>query len=171
MPGTWRSIVLLSLSVPLVACPGPTGGGSFHASWAGLDTGRVTGKPHATWCPGARRLEISAVQGDQGVGLALYPDSSPEAGAYPAFDPGADTVRRPGVAAGLRWFSESAVRGYQGDSGSLTLTREGERLSGRFGFRLRSLEGADTVRMSGEFSGAAPGNCPADSTAVSDSTR
>ena len=169
-PG-WRCLLLLLLPGPIAGCQPSATGGSLTADWVGLDTGRVEAAPRAIWCVGDQRLELTAEQGDAGVGLALYPLDSLVSGEYPAFDQGADTIHRPGVAAGVRWFTESAVRGYQGDSGGLTLTREGERMAGRFSFRLRSLEGSDTVRMTGQFSGARAGACPADTAAAPDSTR
>jgi hypothetical protein len=43
------------------------------------------------------------------------------------------------------------------------LTREGERLQVRFGFRLRSLDGEKTVVAEGRAANLEPGSCPADS--------
>ena len=57
-----------------------------------------------------------------------------EAGEYPVRAPDvADTTRRPSAAIGLRWFSQTSVMGFQGDSGGVTLERRADgSLSGRF---------------------------------------
>ena len=171
MPGPRRQpILLLLLAAPIVGCHPAASRSTLHAAWVGLDTGAVEGAARAVWCPEERRLELTAMENDAGVGFVLYPASTLEPGEYPAFDPGADTVRRPGAAAAVRRFTDAAVRGYQGDSGSLLLRREGKALAGKFGFRLRSLEGTDTLRLTGDFTGSVPGSCPADSTRSTDST-
>ena len=65
---------------------------------------------------------------DQGFGLVLYPVGELAPGSYPAFDPGIDTVQRPGVSAAARWFTDQDMAGFQSDSGSLELQRSGDRL-------------------------------------------
>lgn len=149
----------------LMACSGPEGAARLEARWIGSDTGAFAGTSKVTWCGSVQRLEITAVDGnDAGVGLAIYPVKELRPGRYGAFDPGIDSVRRPGVAAASRFFTEQAVKGFQSDSGELELERSGTAFSARFAFRMRSLEGSDTVRLTGRFRDAVPGPCPGDTT-------
>ncbi len=160
----------IRLLVPLMAglfmaCSGPEGAARLDARWVGSDTGAFAGTPKVTWCGSIQRLEVTAVDGnDAGVGVAIYPVKELRPGRYEAFDPGIDSVHRPGVAAASRWFTEQAVKGFQSDSGDLKLERTGTTFSARFGFRMRSLEGRDTVRLTGRFHDAVPGPCPGDTT-------
>jgi hypothetical protein len=62
-----------------------------------------------------------------------------------------------------RWYTDQRIIGLQSDSGSLRLSRNGERYDATFGFRLRSLDSFDTVRVTGRATGIRPGPCPADS--------
>jgi len=137
--------------------------GSMHAEWFGLDTGKVDGAARANWCAADQRLEIFGVKGDAGVGLVVYPAEELGPGYFVAFDPGLDTVHRPGVSGALRWFSERAIAGYQSDSGGLELTRAGSGYSGTFEFRMRPLNGDDTLRLRGRFRRVSPAACPGDS--------
>ena len=141
LPTAPRTRLLALLVVGLfLACTGPAGGARLEARWVGSDTGAFAGTPKVTWCGSIQRLEVTAVDGnDAGVGLALYPLKELRPGRYDAFDPGIDSVHRPGVAAASRWFTEQAVKGFQSDSGDLELERSGTTFSARFGFRMRSL--------------------------------
>jgi hypothetical protein len=136
------------------------GQGSLSASWIGSDTGKIAARPRAAWCPDARRLELFAEKGDQGLGLVLYPAGELQPGSYPVFDPRADSLRRPGVAAAVRWFTERSMAAYQSDSGGLELERAGSELAGSFGIRMRGLVEGRAVRLTGRFSGVKPGPCP-----------
>jgi hypothetical protein len=154
-----RVVVLLAAT----GCGGGSDGARLTASWTGSDTGRLAAPATAIWCPVASRLEVKAVRQDVGFGLVVYPRSDLAVGDYPAFDPGIDSVLRPGASGAARWYSEQEIVGYQSDSGSVGLTRSGDRLQLRFGFRMRSLEGKDTIRATGKATGLVPGPCPADS--------
>lgn len=147
----------------LAACGTRPAAGTLAASWVGADTGALSGRPVVTWCRDGRRLEVTLVREDLGIGLVLYPADSLGAGQYPAFDPGADTVRRPSAAAALRWFTEQAIEGFQSDSGALVLEPAGPGYSARFEFRLHSLDDAKQLRLSGTLTQLVPGACPADS--------
>ena len=159
-----RSLALLVAGL-FMACRGPVDGARLDARWVGSDTGVFAGTPKVTWCGSIQRLELTAVDGsDAGIGLAIYPPGELRPGRYDAFDPGIDSIHRPGVASASRWFTEQAVKGFQSDSGSLDLERTGTTFSAQFGFRMRSLEGRDTVRLTGRFRDAVPGPCPGDTT-------
>jgi hypothetical protein len=161
-----RGLLFAALLPWSVGCEKVARGPRLNAAWTGSDTGRISAPAAASWCPVAGRLEVKAVKGDMGFGLVLYPVSDLVAGTYPAFDPGADSVRRPGAAGAARWFTNHDVVGYQSDSGSVELTRKDERLQLRFGFRLRSLNGEDTVVAEGRAASLEPGPCLADSVPI-----
>jgi uncharacterized protein involved in copper resistance len=161
-------LALLVFAVPACRTDAETaeGGsrGSFHASWVGADTGKLDARPRAVFCQEGNRLELMAVQGDAGIGLVIYPDSGVQAGTYDGFDPGADTVPRPGVAGAARWFTEKEIPAYQSDWGTLELTRTGATLAGSFALHMRRSTGeGDPIMLNGRFSGVIPGPCPADS--------
>lgn len=155
--------VLPALAALLAACDAPAGEGRLSAAWIGADTGEVSAPAAAVWCRDANRLEVTLVQEDLGIGFVLYPADTGLAGEFPAFDPGADTVVRPSAAAAVRWFTEQAIEGYQSDSGTMILEGSAPRLSGRFGFRLRSLDGLKKVRLTGTLTELVPGPCQSDS--------
>ncbi len=162
-PSRTPAAALAALAALLTACGGSPREGQLTASWIGADTGKVSAPVAVAWCRDARRLELTLVQDDFGIGLVLYPADTALTGEFPAFDPGADTVVRPSAAAAIRWFTEQAIEGYQSDSGALVLEEKGPRLSGSFGFRLRALDGLKKVRLTGTLSDLAPGACPSDS--------
>jgi hypothetical protein len=129
-------------------------GGEFTAEWVGADTGGISVKPHAVWCEGDRRLKITAVRGETGVGLLVYPVRSLNLEAYQVFDPGLDTVLRPGAALAGRWVREKQIVAYQSDSGTVRLDSTANGLGGKFTVRMRGLNNPnDTVRVTGHFGG------------------
>jgi hypothetical protein len=158
-----RGVMLSALLLWVAGCGRVSSGPRLTADWVGSDTGRISAAATASWCPVAGRLEVIARRGDTGFGLVLYPVSDLAAGSYPAFDPGVDTVRRPGATAAVRWFTERQVFGFQSDSGSVELTRVDDRLQLRFGFRLRRLDGERTMIAVGRAMALVPDSCPADS--------
>jgi hypothetical protein len=163
-----KAALLLPPLLLLAACSTATGGegrgtGGLEASWTGSDTGQLAAPVRASWCADDSRLEIFATKEDHGVGLAIYPVDGIAEGEYPAFDPGVDTARPPAVSAAARWYTDAAIMGFQSDSGRLTLARRDSVLSAEFGFRLRSLTGLDTIRLTGRFEKVVPGPCRVDS--------
>jgi hypothetical protein len=155
--------VLPVLAALLAACSDAAGEGQLSAAWIGADTGEVSAPATAVWCRDGNRLEVTMVQEDLGIGFVLYPADTLFPGEFPAFDPGADTVVRPSVAAAIRWFTEQAIEGYQSDSGTMVVEQTESRLSGRFGFRLRALDGLKQVRLTGTLTKLVPGVCQSDS--------
>jgi hypothetical protein len=148
------------------------GAGEFTAEWIGADTGGLTTRPVARWCEQARRMDVTAIREDVGIALAFYlpaapgPASPPGEVLVPVFDPGIDTAQPPAVAVASRWFSQKVVAAYQSDSGSVSLSTVKGLISARFGVRLRSLNGEDTVRMTGHFGGVTLNGCPAEAPAA-----
>ena len=93
----------------------PTGP-RLTARWTGADTAQFSGPIVGEWCDSLHLLEIRAVVGDTGVGIALYPADTIEAGEYPIRAPEWPTPRDP-------------LRPRSGSGGSRR--RVGHRLSGR----------------------------------------
>ena len=141
--------------------------------WTGADTASFSARAVAEWCAPRHLLEIRAVAGDTGVGIALYPPDTVDAGRYPIRRPDvADTILPPSAAVALRWFSQTTVMGYQGDSGSVILERRPDgTLGGQFTAGARPLVTGRRLHASGTLDGlrvvAAPSDCagrpPADS--------
>lgn len=144
--------------------------GRLSASWIGADTGKLSGPVRAAWCEQERRLELTAIQGDAGLGLVLYPVNDLRPASYAAVLPGSDSMARPAVTGAARWFTEKVIAAYQSDSGTLELRGTSTALGASFEFHMRSLNGEDTVRLTGRFSGVRPGSCTADSVADSATT-
>ena len=148
-------------------------GARLSVQWAGADTAGFSARAVTEWCASMRMLEIRGVAGDTGVGIALYPHDTVEAGIYPIRRPEvADSTLRPSAAVAFRWFSQTMVMGFQSDSGHLTLERRPDgTLAGRFAVGAHPLVTGARLRATGSFDGlrvvAAPDDCagkpPADS--------
>jgi hypothetical protein len=139
----------------LAACGalGGCGEGRLSAVWTGSDKGRMTGKAAAIWCADARVAQITGVQGDTGVALLVHPAESLVAGRYRIADPVKAHDSAGTAAIGLRLLGPTAVVGYQGESGTLTVERvESGRLSGRFESTAKVATAlAGTVKLNGRF--------------------
>ena len=146
------------LALMAAACSGGANesghGGRLEVEWTGADTGTLAGAAVAEWCGGPPRLEITAVQGDSGIGILVYPTDTVRADSYPLLPPGGADSSRPAGAVALRWFGETAVKGFRSDSGSLILTRSpGGRLAGRFSAGLLSATDSSRLLARGTFRG------------------
>lgn len=131
-----------------------TGGGSGHldARWTGTEPGRVSGPATAEWCALRKLLEIRALQGDTGIALALYPADSVVAGEYRVLDPPKAESLPPAAGVALRWLTQTAIRGFQGESGTVVLERSGSgTLSGRVSAGARSVTDTQRVAINGTF--------------------
>jgi len=126
--------------------------GRLEAQWAGTDSGKISAPATAEWCAERLWLEVRAIQGDTGLAMALYPMDSIESDSYPVVDPTrADSVR-PSASLGLRLFSQTAVKGFRGDSGAVLLVRSSSgELSGKVTARARGVPNGEPVRLSGKF--------------------
>ena len=145
-----------ALAIGIAACAGPEPRAAdaprLELQWTGADTGRITSPATAEWCGVLRVVQIDAVRGDTGIAIALYPRDSIRPDSYPVLRPEqADSVP-PAAAVALRYFAETAVKGYQGDSGHvlLSVTPAG-RLSGRFSAALKSASDGTRLHAAGAF--------------------
>ncbi|HUR93811.1 MAG TPA: hypothetical protein VMY76_04480 [Gemmatimonadales bacterium] len=151
----WRLSWAAAIAVAAAACR--QGGlaraeSRLEVQWTGADTSRFSASATADWCDSLNLLEILAVAGDTGIGIALYPRDSLASGLYPIQPPDAADSVPPSAAIGLRWFSETSVQGYQADSGQVSMTRTaGGALSGRFTATARAITGKGRLRLTGSF--------------------
>ena len=124
----------------------------LELQWTGADTGRMAGPATAEWCGVLRVLEINAVAGDTGVAIALYPKDSVRADSYPVARPERADSAPPASAVALRYFAETAVKGFQGDSGRVLVTVSATgTLSGRFTAALKSANDGTRLHAAGAF--------------------
>lgn len=148
----------VALSVLLGGCgwlpQRPAQGGRLEATWSGPDQGKISAPASAEWCPDRRVLEIRAVQGDTGIALALYPKDTLLPGRYRVVDPPRAESLPPAAAVALRSFTQNAVKGFQGDTGTVFLDRSpsGE-LGGSVTAGARSVIDTQRVTVRGTFQG------------------
>jgi hypothetical protein len=106
----------------------------------------------AEWCGALNLLEIVAIAGDTGIEIALHPRDSLASGAYPVHPPGAADSLPPSAAVGLRWFAQSSVQAFRGDSGQVSLSRARDgALSGRFRATAHAISGNGRLTVTGTF--------------------
>jgi hypothetical protein len=148
--------IMFGAAIIASACQGSSAGpsaGRLQARWAGSDSGKLNAKARATWCVPGRLLEVMGVDSDAGLGLAIYPSDSLTDGEYPVTVPGVDSTKRPRAAVGIRWFTETQIKGYQGDSGGIKLTRSAKRLDGTLEAKLHAASTPETIRVTASFRG------------------
>ncbi len=151
-----RGLALLAMLALAAGCRagqhGAAAGPRLEVQWTGSDTASFGAPATAEWCDTLRLLEILAIAGDTGIGIALYPKAGLEVRAYPIRRPGVADSARPSAAIGLRWFAATAVQGFQADSGELSLTRAGGgALSGRFSVTAHAISGNRHLSLTGSF--------------------
>lgn len=128
------------------------GSGQLDAHWTGTEEGRISGPATAEWCSIRKLLEIRALQGDTGVALALYPTDTIVAGEYRVIDPPKAESLPPAAGVALRWLTQTAIRGFQGESGAVVLERsQSGTLSGHVVAGARSVTDTMRVVISGTF--------------------
>jgi hypothetical protein len=128
------------------------GAGQIDVRWTGSERGRLSGRATAEWCPILRLLEIRAIRGDTGIALAIYPADTITPGQYRIIDPAKAESLPPAAGIALRWAAQIAVKGFQGESGSVALDRSGSgELSGRITATARSVTDTQRVTIDGSF--------------------
>jgi hypothetical protein len=144
--------------IALLACargePADSGAGSLEVVWTGSDTGKLSAPAAAEWCDSLEILELRAIHGDTGIALVLYPADSLTPGKYPVIAPERADSSRPSAAVALRWFAETSIRGFRGDSGTVVLEATGPGTwAGRFSAYLRSATEGSRLMTTGSFTG------------------
>jgi len=153
--------------------------GTLEVAWIGSDTGKLSAPAVAEWCDSLKLLELRAIQGDTGIALVFYPSGSrtradsvprrtdsaarPDSvapgdsvtpGSYPVIAPERADSSRPAAAVALRWFAETSIRGFRGDSGTVVLEATGPgAAAGRFSAHLRSATEGSRLTVTGSFKG------------------
>jgi predicted PhzF superfamily epimerase YddE/YHI9 len=134
--------------------------GSLTVAWIGSDTGKLSTSAVAEWCDSLGLLELRAIRGDTGVAVVLYPVDSVTApsalapGDYRVVPPAQGDSSRPSAAIAMRWFSETSIRGFRGDSGTVVLEAIGPgSVAGRFAAYLGAATEGSELTVSGSFKG------------------
>ena len=127
--------------------------GQLSVEWQGSHRGHFATAATARHCPETGLVELLAVQGDSGVGLALFPaDSGKLATAtFPIFAGSDLNEPRPGATAAIRWFAGGDLAVFTGQAGRVTLAAPGATLSGTLEVRTQAVSGTDTLRVTGRF--------------------
>jgi hypothetical protein len=126
----------------------------LEVRWTGADTSTFSAPARAGRCDTLDLLEIRAIAGDTGIGLAIYHRGGIAPGSYAIRKPEVAETMPPSAAVGLRWFSRNAVRGFQADSGQLELdSASGGHVSGRFTARAGAITGNARLKLTGSFAG------------------
>jgi len=131
---------------------GARSGPRLMVRWTGADTAAFGAPATAERCDTLHLIEIRAISGDTGVGLALYDSGTVRTGSYPIRPPATADSLAPAAALGVRWFSRTAVQGFQGDSGRLVLRRaaNGE-ISGTFTANAHAINTSGHLELTGSF--------------------
>lgn len=120
--------------------------------WAGVVRGKLVAVAAGTWCQADSLLEISAIRGDSGFGIALIEPDSVRPGQHPVVAPSVPVPWRPMALAALRWVTDTAVKGFEANSGNVVITAVVNReVSGTINVRLKQTDTNDTVRLTGRF--------------------
>ena len=140
----------------LAACKGPPDTSPAPASWRRTGPARTPARSlvtaRAEWCGRDRFLEIRGVRGDTGLALALFPRDTVVPGRYQVRTLPLPDSTRPAASVGLRLFAQTAIKGFQGDSGSVQLRRSKPGVfSGEIDARARSVSGIQRVHLTGTF--------------------
>jgi len=174
--GRWRSLLPGHGAgwLALVAVAGCSmdrtslGGARLAASWVNETKEKTTVSlpAEAIWCARLHLLQVTAVSGDTGIGLAFHPGDSALSGAYQVHEGEKLPTSGRTVSAAGRWFTETLIRGYQADSGGAVLREEKPGVSLQFTFRMRSAIGTGPIEVIGRTSvpvDSSGTSCPIDS--------
>jgi len=153
--GSRRGLALLGL---LAGCAGGEArrpeAPRLSVHWSGADTAEFGAPATAEWCRPLGLIEIRAIAGDTGVGIAIFRREGAEPGSYVIRRPELAETSAAAASLALRWFSRTAVQGFQGDSGVLSLRRAADStLSGRFTAAAQAITGTGRLRLAGSFGG------------------
>lgn len=97
-------------------------------------------------------LEIRAIRGDTGIGVAIYPAETIATASYRVVDPVKAESLPPAAAVALRWLTQTSVQGFQADSGTVELQRSASGLlSGKLSAHARSVADTQRIAVTGRF--------------------
>jgi hypothetical protein len=148
----------------LLLCQACTSGpepstGELVATWHDSLNASFRTSATARWCRRDTLLELFAVRNDTAVGVAIMPRDTLSPGDYPVFPAVPFIGLRPQATAAARWLGEVELKGFEAVSGKVALTdAPAGRVSGTLDLLLRRTGMADTLRISGSFSGVPVGS-------------
>jgi hypothetical protein len=126
--------------------------GTLDVEWTGSATGRFVAEASGLWCPADSLLELTAIRGDTGVGIALAATDTLRLGQHPVVLPSVPVGWRPLARAAIRWITKTESKGFEGAGGNVHLTDlSGSRVSGRVDARMKGVNQRDTLRVVGTF--------------------
>jgi hypothetical protein len=130
------------------------GGPRVVVQWTGTDSGRLDSPASAEWCDTLGLLEIRALKGDTGLGVAVYPKGVLQPGRYRVVRPELADTSRPAAAVALRWFAETSIRGFRAESGAVVLEQSAPgKYSGRIEAFTKSVTDSAHVTVRGTLLG------------------
>lgn len=171
------AVLILASAVTLGACgkneAREAGAGTLRVEWTGADTGQLAGPAFAEWCDSLRFLQVSTIHGDTGFAFVVYPRDSVIPARYGVMPGAKADTSRPAAGLALRWFAETSIRGFRGESGEVVLAALGPGIgSGRISAKLRSATEGSRLTIKGTFEGitivASPASCGGPSPAEDD---
>jgi hypothetical protein len=112
----------------------------------------MRGRGVVVWCSGPKLAIITGVQGDTGLGLVVHPRDSLVPGTYPIRDADSARTTAPAAALALRLMTRHAIEGFQGHSGTLTVTEvRDQRFSGKLQAEVDVVGGVRRLELRGEL--------------------
>ena len=128
--------------------------GDLEVTWRGVERGRFLAPLEATHCAESGQVELLAIRGDTGVGIALFLHDSAavQPGEYPVVPGSQYDEPRPGATVAARWFATTTITGFEGMSGKVVLSATGPALTGSIDAILQGLDRPDTLVLEGRFS-------------------
>ena len=150
-----RRSLVLTLLVCVACGPGTNpSSGEMLATWRDSAVASFRTAATARWCRRDSLLELFAVRNDTAIGVAILPRDTLRSGQYPVFPAIPFNPLRPQATAAARWLDLAELKGFEGTSGSVTLT-DGPpgTVTGTLDLLFRRTGGPDTLRITGRFSG------------------
>ncbi len=134
----------------------PKEGAMLDVRWAGptVDSANFSAPGSAAWCDSPRMVQIQALRGDTGIAIIVYPAKEFGAGRFPVVPPARADSAAPAAAVAIRWFAETAVRGFQGDSGTVIVQQDRPgSYAGTFELAAHSVTDPAHITIHGSFRG------------------
>jgi hypothetical protein len=128
--------------------------GDLDAVWRGTESGRFIAPLVATHCAESGLVELIALRGDTGIGMALFLRDSAKIDpvSYPVLPGSLLQEPRPGATVGARWFATTNIAAFEGVAGKVQLEGTGGMLAGTIDAKFQALDRPDTFRLRGTFS-------------------